>query len=92
MDEDLRWNSYVGYLTKKTTSLLQFLSNLKRFGMPTEVLKSVYYSYVRPSLEYLYPAWYHGLTKDQSDRLKTIQKKIKIILGHNYSTYDDALK
>ena len=62
-------------------------SNLKRFGTPTEVLKSVYCSYVRPSLEYACLAWHPGLTKDQTDRLETIQKRaLKIILGQNYST------
>ena len=76
MEEDLRWNSNVDYLTKKGTSLLQSFSNLKRFGMPTEVLKSVYYSYSRPSLEYVCSPWHPGLTKDQSDRLEIIQKRV----------------
>ena len=92
-DDDLRWNSHVDYLTKKCASLLQSFSNLKRFGTPTEVLKFVYRSYVRPSLEYACPAWHPGLTKYQTDRLETIQKRaVKIILGQNYSTYEDALK
>ena len=93
LDDDLRWNSHVDYLTKKGASLLHSFSHLKIFGTQTEVLKSVYCSYVRPSLEYACPAWHPGLTKDQTDRLETIQKKaVKIILGQNYSTYEDALK
>jgi len=61
--------------------------------MQTEVLKSVYRSYVRPSLEYACPAWHPGLTKDQTDRPETIQKRaVKIILGQNYSAYEDAQK
>ena len=82
LDEDLRWNSHVDYLTTKDASLLHSFSNLKRFGMPTEVLKSVYCSYVIPSLEYACPAWHPGLTKDQSDRLEMISKRaVTIILG-----------
>ena len=80
LDDDLRRNSHVDYLTKKGASFLQSFSNLKRLGMPTEVLKSVYCSYVRPSLEYVCPAWHSGLTKDQSDTLEMIQKSCK-----NYS-------
>ena len=50
-------------------SILHSYSNLKRFGTSTEVLKSVYCSYVRPSLEYACPAWHPRLTEDQTDRL-----------------------
>jgi hypothetical protein len=61
--------------------------------LSTEVLKFVYFSYARPSLKYACLAWHPGLTKDQLDRLEMIQKRaVKIILGHNYSTYDDAMK
>ena len=82
LDDDLRWNLYVDYLTKKGAGLLlDSFSNLKRFGTPTEVFKSVYCSNVRPSLEYACPAWHPGLIKDQTDRLETIQKRaVKLFL------------
>ena len=72
LDVDLRWSSRVDYLTKKGTSVLTSFTNLKRFGMPTKVLKSVYCSYVRSSLEYACQAWHPGLPKDQSDKLEMI--------------------
>jgi len=74
--EYLRRNSHVDNLNKNGASLLYSLSNLKRFGMPTEVLKSVYCSYVRPSGKYAGPAWRQDLRKNQSDRVGMIQKKL----------------
>ena len=92
LDKDLRYNLHVDNLNKKGTSLLQYFSNLKRYGIITDISIFVYSSYATPSLEYKCPAWHPGLMKVQPDRQEMVQKKnCKMIFGHNYSTNDDAL-
>jgi hypothetical protein len=45
LDEDLKWNSHVDYLTKKGASLLLSFSHLNRFDIPTHT-PFVYPNYV----------------------------------------------
>ena len=48
--------------------------------------------YVRPVLEYASPVWHSGITQKQINQIESIQKRVcRIILGHQYSTYSQAL-
>ena len=68
------------------------LSRLKRFGVPVEDLVSVYVGYVRPTVEYASPVWHSSIGKKQTQQIERIPKKAcYIILGSNYTTYNDAL-
>ncbi|CAH1238844.1 OTOGL [Branchiostoma lanceolatum] len=53
---------------------------------------TIYTCYVRPICEYAVPVWNPGLTKNQSSRLETIQRRAcRIILGKKYTHYSEAL-
>ena len=55
-------------------------------------LITVYRSYIRPICEYGCPVWHGGLTVKQSSSLESVQKRaLRIILGNQFSSYDDAL-
>ena len=43
-------------------------------------------------MEYGCPVWHGGLTVKQSSSLESVQKRaLRIILGNQFSSYDDAL-
>ncbi|CAH1259452.1 Hypp2286 [Branchiostoma lanceolatum] len=62
------------------------------FRVPELDLVTIYTCYVRPICEYAVPVWNPGLTKNQSSRLETIQRRAcRIILGKKYTHYSEAL-
>ena len=68
------------------------LRSLKKFGFDHEELIVVYKSYFRPVLEYGDVVWHSSITKNQSKTIERIQKRAcRTILGHEYSSYSDAL-
>ncbi|XP_035696826.1 NPC1-like intracellular cholesterol transporter 1 [Branchiostoma floridae] len=71
---------------------LFLLRRLKRCGVSTEDLTTVYTAYVRPSVEYAMPVWYNSVTAAQSEKLERVQKRVcRIILGMQYTDYMSAL-
>ena len=65
----------VSDMIKRASGRLFMLTTLKRFGLSTEDLITIYIGYVRPLLEYAVPAWHPGLTERQHVMLERIQKK-----------------
>ena len=60
---------------------------------PTEDMVTVFCCYIRPVLEYTCPVWHTSLTEAQTHKIKFVQKRaLRIILGRNYTGYDEALK
>ena len=71
---------------------LFLLRRLKRFGVSTQDLTTVYTTYIRPAMEYAAPVWHPALTRTQSTRLERLQKRAcRIILGTQYKDYNAAL-
>ena len=54
---------------------LFILCKLKRNGVNTDDLLSIYTMYIRPLLEFGVPVWRSGLTISQSDELVRVQKR-----------------
>ena len=47
---------------------------------------------MRPILEFAYPIWHAGLTKDKSNTLEGIQKRaLRVILGATLLPYEECL-
>ena len=92
VQSNLGWQSQVNTMVSKASRRLYMLSRLKRFGVPTGDLVSVYIGYVRPTCEYAAPVWHGSINNDQTSQLERIQKRAcRIILGANYSSYTDSL-
>ena len=80
-------------MLKKANKRLFMLRSLKRFGFDQEELTVVYKSYVRPVIEYADVVWHSGLTYKQAGDLERIQRRAcRTILGHQFSTYTEAIK
>ena len=70
---------------------LDIIKHFKCSGVELEDLIHFYFSVVRPVLEYACPSWHTGLTRDQSDRLETVQKRALSII-FNMSVFENYLE
>ena len=53
---------------------------------------TLYNSFVRPVTEYAAPVWSGALTNHDKSSIERIQKRaLRIIMGHEYTTYHDVL-
>mgnify|MGYP001548856308 CR=1 FL=1 len=84
IDATLSWATQVENITKKATTRLYFLKQLKRAGLSADHLRHFYVAVVRPVLEYCAPVWHYALTQDQKHQLEAIQKRAIHII-YNFS-------
>jgi hypothetical protein len=92
ISNNLKWDIHVGDMIKRASGRLFLLTTLKRFGLSTQDLITIFIGYVRPLLEYAVPVWHPGLTQQQHVMLERVQKRAcRIILGYKYTSYHEAL-
>ncbi|XP_072039057.1 uncharacterized protein [Amphiura filiformis] len=92
LQTDLKWDGQVDHMWKNSNRRLFMLRSLKKFGFITSELVTVYRGYIRPMVEYSDVIWHSTLTSKQAIKLENIQKRaLRIILGCNYVSYDNAL-
>ena len=90
---DLKWHSNTEFITKKAYSRLWLIRRLKSFGANQNELLDVYNKQVRSTLEFAAVVWHAGLTQINTSDIERVQKSaLAIILGPQYSSYDNALK
>ena len=79
-------NLQVDKMEKKMNARLWLLMHLKRAGVPEEDMLRLYFSLLRPVLDFAAPAYHSLLTMAHSNRLEAIQDKaMKIIYGWTVS-------
>ena len=89
ISEDLTWGVHCHYIVIKANRRLYALRSLKKCGVPTSDLITVYCSLIRSIIEYA-SAVFANLPKYLSDALEGIQKRaLRIILLNLH--YDEAL-
>ena len=89
ISEDLTWGVHCNYIIKKANRHLYALRTLKKCGLPTLDLITVYCSLILSVIEYA-SAVFANLPKYLSDALEGIQKRsLRIILLNLH--YDEAL-
>ena len=74
IQSDLKWDQQVKYLIGNASRRLYILSKLRKNGVKTEDLVSIYKMYIRPTLEFGAPVWSSGLTGSQAKNIERIQK------------------
>ena len=90
---DLKWHSNTEFITKKAYSRLWLLRRLKLFGANQKELLDVYCKQIRSTLEFAAVVWHAGLTQTNTSDIERVQKSaLAIILGSQYTTYENALK
>ena len=66
--------------------------NLVKFHLPLEDLVTVYVLYIRSVLEQSAVVWHSSITKGEQLDLERVQKcALRIILGEQYTTYEESL-
>ena len=87
MQNNLKWDSHVSEIVTKE---ITYLRVLRRNGVSSPHLLQVYFTLVRPLLEYYCPVWHSSLTINLSDKVEWVQKRSMRII---YATlnYDAAL-
>ena len=88
---DLRWNCHVEEISKKVSSRLYFLKQLKRANVPQKDLLTFYVTCIRPVTEYACPVFHNALPAYLSAELEQLQKRAMRII-FPFISYRDALQ
>ena len=89
INENLKWNCHVDYITAKASKKLYVHRLLKRAGVHEQDMLKVFRSSVRPILEYAVQRW-QDIPDYLSDKIQFFQKKALKIIYPN-SSYSQAL-
>ena len=86
----LSWDTHVHNIVKKASKRIYYIVLLKRYRLPSNHITQVYTTLIRPILEYCCQLWHFRLTKEQSDLIERLQKRVcKIVF--NDCSYDNCL-
>ena len=72
---------------------MRLLHKIVEFSAPVEDMVKIYTSYIRSILEQSCTVWHSSLTQENTEDLERVQKSaVRIILGENYTTYEEGLQ
>ena len=91
LNDELKWNEHVHYITTKASKRLYMLRTLKKANADHGTLLKAYKTCVRPVLEYCAPVWHFNLPVYLSSDIERIQKRAMKIIFPNLN-YNDALE
>ena len=90
--DDLKWDTNTSIIIKKAYSRMELLRKVSSFCNNQSDLKDIYIQYIRSILEFSCTVWNSGITLEHKQNLERVQKcAVRIILGHNYCDYGQAL-
>jgi hypothetical protein len=92
LDENLNFHTHVDTIISKSYSKSHALQMLKRYGLNTPGLCLYYSSIIRSLLTYACPAWFPSLSKQDIDKLETIQKRCLKIIFPNLDNYNKRME
>ena len=93
LTSDLSWSVHVTDIVNRATAKLWILVRFKSLGGSQDQLLKVFQSRIRSTLEFCAPVFSCALTKEQSSKIESVQKKaFAVILGKKYQTYEEALQ
>ncbi|MCU7801208.1 MAG: reverse transcriptase family protein, partial [gamma proteobacterium symbiont of Lucinoma myriamae] len=89
IDENFIWNTHFMYVSKKVSSHLWLLSQIKNY-LPLKHRVLFYNAYIKPHLEYCSIIWGNS-SGSNINRLNKLQRRAcKIILGNSYTNLVEA--
>ena len=93
LQNDLKWNSQIDYITRKASKSIWRLRRMKQLGVDDPTLASFWKSEGRVHLEANCPVWAGAITQRQSRCLSRVQKKaVATITGKEYKQGCNDLK
>ena len=75
ISHDLKWNMHTSELSRKCSSCLYFLRQLKRSGVAASELVLFYVTSIRPILEYVSPVFHCSLPNYISEDSERIHRR-----------------
>eukprot|EP00057_Strongylocentrotus_purpuratus_P013375 XP_011667849.1 PREDICTED: uncharacterized protein LOC105439971 [Strongylocentrotus purpuratus] len=88
--DDLKWDGQVNRLISNASRRLYLLTKLRRNGVTTKDLATIYMLYNRPVLEFAAPVWTSGITNNHSVSIERVQRRaLRIITYPDSRTYDE---
>ena len=93
IQDNLSWEANTQQLIRRAYSRLVILRKLVEFNIPIPDMINIYILFVRSIIEQSSVVWSSSLTLDQEASFERVQKiALRIIFGHRYIFYDNALK
>ena len=90
---DLKWSSNTKQIIKKANQRLWLIRRLKSLGAERTTLVDIFIKQIRSVLEFGAPVWQSNISQQEKYDIERVQKSFcKILLGHEYSTYENALE
>lgn len=80
IQNDLKWDLHISYVTSKTNKLFFPLVCLKRSKCHRDLLLQYYLTFVRPILTYAFPA-FCNLNQQQNIKLQKVEKRLTNFIG-----------
>ena len=77
---DLKWDLHVETICAKANKRPYAMRLLRRSGASPEDLRTIYYCFVQPILEYVCPVWHPSLTVSLCNELEQIQRRATRII------------
>ena len=75
ISSNLKWGIHVKDITHRANVSIALLKLLNKFSVPPSHSLRMYTSFVRPHLEYACPVWHPGISREESDKIESIQKR-----------------
>ena len=91
IDDNLTWTNHFQYVTKKISTNLWLLSQIKSY-LPLKHRMIYYNAYIKPHLEYWCVIWGNSFNSNMYKIEKLHRRACKIVLGKDYTSLDDARK
>ena len=92
VSNNLKWDLNTKDLVKRANQRMEILRKVAGFCDSKKDLKEIYILFVRSILEQSAVVWHSGITDEDRESLERVQKSaLRIILGHNYNSYQNAL-
>ena len=93
IQEDLTWKANTHDLVKRANSRMIMLRKLKEFKVKNEDMITIYVLFIRSVIEQSSVVWSSAITAGEMASFERTQKiALKIIFGHTYMSYENALK
>ena len=89
ISEDLKWNTNIDKIFRKSQQRLYFLRRLKSFRLSTLVMVQFYRAVIESILTFSITAWYSGATQHDKNRLERVRKTASKIIGCNLPSIDE---
>ena len=90
LQNDLKWNEHIHYMTAKANRRLYMLRLLKRAHADPDTLVNVYFTIIRPVLEYACVVWNYNIPAYLDNEIEMVQKRAMRIICP-FAHYKDAL-